>query len=730
MVSIIQSRRTPLSPSIFDHRRGELMNPIQVLHVDASASFGDLVAKILEREDERIEVINESTPVAGLEQLDTRDIDCVVSEYEMTDMSGLEFLERIRANNPDIPFILFTGKGSEEVASEAFSKGATDYLQKRGGTNQYTLLANRISNYVESARAEKRRRRQLEAIETAQEGISLLDEDGYFIYVNGEYADIYGYNPEEMIGEHWELTYPEHEISAVYEEILPEVREKGEWHGETKGRRADGSTFPEDHSLSMSGTGELICTVREVSEQGPELAEARYESIAESATDAIITIDADSTIRFANPAVEDIFGYAPSDIVGEPLTVLMPERFRTPHREAVSRFIETGERQIDWTEVELTGQRKDGESVPLSISFSSFDYRGDTHFTGIIREITDRKEREHELERERERFATFFESLPNPALSAVSKGGEPIVQNVNPAFEDTFGINIDDISGEPLHDHILPDGNEDKARDLSRRILREGGISTEVTRSTADGPRTFHLNVEVLNPDADSPVGYAVYTDITDRKEREQALKQRNRRLDDFASIVAHDLQTPLATAIGYLELLQDEHHSAAVREIEDALSRAETILDDTLTLARDGKVIDDVDTLALESLAADSWRNVPTKSATLEVDADSKIRADTDRLHRVFENLFRNAVEHGGEGVTVRIGEFDGGYYVEDDGPGIPSEKRRKVFEPGHTESSDGTGFGLAIVQGIAEAHGWEVSITEGSEGGARFEFSGVSLL
>jgi signal transduction histidine kinase len=98
--------------------------------------------------------------------------------------------------------------------------------------------------------------------------------------------------------------------------------------------------------------------------------------------------------------------------------------------------------------------------------------------------------------------------------------------------------------------------------------------------------------------------------------------------------------------------------------------------------------------------------------------------QGDRDRLRHVFENLFRNAIEHGGPDVTVRVGHVDeDAIYVEDDGPGIPAERHEKVFEPGHSSTSGGTGFGLTIVKRVTEAHGWTVSVTDGSEGGARFE-------
>jgi signal transduction histidine kinase len=105
-------------------------------------------------------------------------------------------------------------------------------------------------------------------------------------------------------------------------------------------------------------------------------------------------------------------------------------------------------------------------------------------------------------------------------------------------------------------------------------------------------------------------------------------------------------------------------------------------------------------------------------------------VRADGTHLQRLFENLIRNAVEHGGDDVTVTIGDADGGFYIEDNGPGIPDGDRTEVFDAGYSTNSEGTGFGLSIVEQVAETHEWDIRVTEGGDGGARFEITGVEMV
>jgi len=210
------------------------------------------------------------------------------------------------------------------------------------------------------------------------------------------------------------------------------------------------------------------------------------------------------------------------------------------------------------------------------------------------------------------------------------------------------------------------------------------------------------------------------------RREKDRVAGERD-RLEEFASIVSHDLRGPLNVAAGNLELVGEECDSPHLGTVERAHDRMEAIIDETLTLARQGKAVDEKESVELERVANTCWETVKTANATLDVDASATLSADRDRLRHVFENLYRNALDHGPDDVTVRVGPLDDGFFIEDDGPGIPEDDAETIFEPGFTTSEEGSGFGLAIVRRIVEAHGWSVAVTEGQRGGARFEFSDV---
>ncbi|QIO23910.1 ATP-binding protein [Haloarcula sp. JP-L23] len=219
-----------------------------------------------------------------------------------------------------------------------------------------------------------------------------------------------------------------------------------------------------------------------------------------------------------------------------------------------------------------------------------------------------------------------------------------------------------------------------------------------------------------------------------ERERRERELTRERNRLDDFASVVSHDLRNPLNVATGHLELLTEEYDGDPdhVVGLQRALTRMDTLIDDVLALARSGNQVVEPSDVELGPLCEQAWAVIENDGATLTVpDQSVTVSGDDSRLRQLFENLFRNSVEHGGPGVTVRVGVLSNGdgLYVADDGPGIPVDERESAFESGYTTNGDGTGLGLRIVEEIAEAHGARVTITESESGGARFEIRGLDV-
>ena len=461
---------------------------VTVLAVDDDPDILDLTATFLEREREEFDVITETVVEEAVERLESEPIDAIISDYDMPRMNGLEFLDAIRDDHEDIPFILFTGKGSEEIASEAISKGVTDYLQKKTGASQYSILANRILNAVEQYHAAR-------ALKHSEEKFSKL----------------------------------------------------------------------------VTNSSDVIGVVNE---------NARFEYIS--------------------PACKHTLGYEQEELVGE----------------------------------------------------CAFDYMPPD----------DRKDA----------MEAFFEALENPEM-------EP---KIHFRFEH-------------------PDGGWTTVEARGKNLFDDDFI---------DG---FVVNAR----------------DISELKEREQELKQQNEQLRNMRQVISHDLRSPLSVASGFMDLYRETREESYLEKVDRSLDRMNALLDQMLTLADNDTKVEETEQISLKETVRTAWEMAGVDSAELRIEDSREFEADPVRFQQVVENLLRNAIEHSDGDVTVTVGTTDSGIYFEDTGPGIPESDRERVFESGYTTSENGTGFGLNIVKQIVLGHGWDIEISEGEEGGARFEITGVTF-
>lgn len=463
---------------------------IRVLQIDDDEQILELTALQLERIDERITVMPETEAGRALERLDEEGdrIDCIVSDYNMPELNGLKLLRQVKEEYPDLPFILFTGRGSEEVAAEAITAGVTDYLQKKPGTEQYQVLANRITNSVERSRAVK------------------------------------------------------------------EVEATNEFYGR----------------------------------------------ILEQSFDYVFIVGEAGDIKYISPSVERVMGYEPEELLGQNSFEYLHPDDRQQAFEALAEVMQKPDEEVT---VEYRTKHADG-------SWRWIEVRG----------------------------GNFLE--------------DPYIEGVM-------------------------------------------------------------VNVR----------------DITKRKKHEQRLKRQTKRLKELTSFMSHDMKNQLSIVDGHLDLLAEEVDDDHLDIARTAVSRIDEMIDDIGQLARGDTAELDLSSISIADIAEDTWTAMDVGDATLSIEVAGEIEADPSKFRRMLENLMRNALDHGGEGVSVEIGRCEDGIYVEDDGPGIAEEHRDELFTAGFSTTDEGTGFGLSIVREIVQAHGWEISVTDGAEGGARFEITGMEM-
>ena len=582
---------------------------IDVLHVDDDPSVLDLAEAYFERELDAAAVTSVTDPEAALDRLDGDSFDCIVSDYDMPEMDGLEFFEAIPERHRKIPFVLYTGKGSEEIASQALNVGVTGYFQK-GGPEQLRRLANRVDQAADEYRTKEIADRYSTVIEALGYPVYVVDETGVFRFVNEPFAELTGYDREEIIGEK---------------------------PGFIKGDAA----------------------VQE----------------AEDRLGTILSDDGPDVQHFA------------VDIVP-----------------------------------------KEGEPIPCRDHMAALPYEGDSFdgSVGILRDVSDERERRAELET---KTRALDEAPVGITITDPTQEDNPMVY-VSDRFVEMTGYGREESIGVNCRFLQGPDTEEESVQALREAIDADEPTTVELLNYRKDGTEFWNRVSIAPIRDADGTVTHWVgfQEDITAFKDRETALERQNDRLDSFASIVSHDLRNPLNVAQGRVELARDASGDAANLDAAlDALDRMESIVERTLALAREGETVGDPERVDLAEVVADSWSTVDTADATLSVETEREVLADPDRLRNLFENLMRNAVDHAGSDVSIRVADLSDGFFVEDDGPGIDSAVADSLFEPGESGTAGNTGFGLAIVQEIATAHGWTVAATTGEDGGARFEVRGV---
>lgn len=336
-----------------------------------------------------------------------------------------------------------------------------------------------------------------------------------------------------------------------------------------------------------------------------------------------------------------------------------------------------------------------------------------------------------------------LDEFPDPVIAYAVESRGARITTANEAFEQRFG----DISSETSVSTIFERFSTidtSGAEDPLTHLVQGDRVGIYLGGYGDRGP----FFVRVIPSDEDA--GYLLFCDLRQCPEIGDPPA-----VDHVSSVISHDLRNPLDVAKAHLQAARETGDPEHFESVSNAHDRMEQIIRDVLTLTREDAVVDPSERVPIDTAAMDAWQSVDTEQATLDLpDSLPTATADPDRVRRLFENLFRNAVEHGSTGlrpnvsadsvergsqaeeppgqggetapgsdVTITVGTLEEGFYVDDDGPGIPPNQKDVVFEPGYSTRDGGTGLGLAIVERIVAAHDWEMDLTTNESGGVRFE-------
>ncbi|MFP5245658.1 MAG: PAS domain S-box protein, partial [Thermoanaerobaculia bacterium] len=618
------------------------------------------------------------------------------------------------------------------------------------------------------AREQESREQVTTILESITDAFFAVDREWRFTYLNGEAERLLRRRRDDLLGRSlWDefsgavgSTF-EHEYRRAMEQ---QTTVHFEAHAPTTGIWADVRAYPSRDGLSVFFRD---VTSRKQAEERVRESEARFRALAENAAMAVFVIDEESRIEFANPQVERIFGYPIAEILGKPLDMLMPETHRHRHHAGIRRYLDTGRRTIPWEGIELPGLTRDGRIVPLEISMGEFVREGRHYFTGMARDITERKEAEAALRQSEERFRTLGNSIPQLAWMADSSGS---IFWYNDRWHEYTGTTLEEMQGwgwqkvhHPEHvnrvveriRHAFETGEpwEDTFPLRSRTGEYRWFLSRALPIRDADGKvvRWFGTNTDITEQlDAAAERERLLERERTAREEAEQRRAELERVTESRAGLIrgfSHDVRNPLTVADMTAQLLEvanlrDEEREN-VQGIRRSIRTSLRLLDDLLDVARAEAgqlevecVSTDVSEVARE-VTEDFRAPATAVGLSLEIRVPDELRADTDptRLRQILGNLLSNAVKYAPSShVTVSAELRDSGgpragnwvaVSVRDTGPGIPEDKKEAIFQE-YTRldptAQQGAGIGLAISRRIARILSGDLTVESELGRGATF--------
>jgi PAS domain S-box-containing protein len=393
------------------------------------------------------------------------------------------------------------------------------------------LVAAVTTSSVDRRRSEDRLRL---VIDTAPAMLHSARPDGYVDFFNKRWLEYVGVSLEDIQGWRWTNVFHPEDVEDTVGKWRSSLATGRPFEAEARLRRADGEyrlmllrnvpLCDEAGSIVKWYGSATDIEDRKRAEEELKGSEERHRVIVEAASDAVISMDESGGILLANPATARIFGYDPVDLIGKPLTMLMPEFMRKLHVAGFRRYLATGERHLNWQGVEVTALRKNGQEFPVEVSFGEMISNGHSVFTGFIRDISEKKRAEDELRKQKEDFQKIFESIP---MMIVFFGPDGRLELVSPEWERTVGWTLKEIREHNLDifvEHFPDPQYRQVVRDY---VAAPTGEWREFKLRTRD-VGVIDISGYTVRLSDGSTVG--IGRDITERKRAEAELRESEAR--------------------------------------------------------------------------------------------------------------------------------------------------------------------------------------------------------
>ncbi|MGC2015893.1 MAG: PAS domain S-box protein [Candidatus Acidiferrales bacterium] len=636
-----------------------------------------------------------------------------------------------------------------------------------GDSSLRTLIACEDINDRKQAEAKQRQSEiQLQVFfENSPNMIFLKDRKGRYIYANREFKRVRGITEEHINGKTDDELFPA-EQATTFQASDRQVLEAGapiDFEHVTMQNDGEHTSIAQKFPLfnadgEIYGIGGIVTdiTERKREEAARRYIEESHRLVLETSSDAVVTMDENGAIRFANPATMRIFGYDPTELIGKPLTVLMPEWMRKLHDGGFRRYLATGQRHINWQGTELTGLRKNGEEFPVEVSFGELTRDGHKVFTGFIRDISARKNAEERLRASERSLRELTETIPQMLWTAEPDGA---VDYCNQRALDYTGLSAEQVRGAGWMKTVHRDDIKSVSRAWTTAVCSGEPFQQEF-RSLRAADQTYRWCISRALPLRD-PSGrilkwFGTVVDLHDWKQAQQALQMTQAELarvsrlttmGELAASIAHEVNQPLTAVTNNgsacLRLLanrslEPEVLRRALEEIVADGTRASAVIARIRGFIKKApvekteldlnEVIQEVLALAGHELHKNQVLVECQLSNTLPL-----VRTDRIQVQQVLLNLIMNSIEAmtGANNqprvlvVESRIDESGGVLVaVRDSGAGLGSQADR-LFTPFFTTKANGMGMGLPISRSLIESHGGRLWATTNSPHGAVFSFT-----
>ncbi len=719
---------------------------MRVLFVDDEPELLEQAKLFLEKDDDLLEIKTATSAEEGLDLIEDESYDAVVSDYQMPGLNGLEFLKILRGDmEVDLPFIVFTGKGREEVAMEALNLGADHYLQKRGFPEaQYKALANVVIKEIKRKKSEsalQESQRRLSTLLKNLPGMAYrcrVDEDWTMLFVSEGGYELTGYRSEDLVNNskvsYKELIHPEDRV-YVRDEIQKSIQEKEPFqveyrivtaNDEEKWVWEQGRRVPS----SESGKNLLEGIIIDVSERKKIEKDLYFESnllssLLNSIPDFVYFKDKEARYIRVSKAYAESLGLDIEEIMGKNVLDLYPENEGRRMHEDDMKVIEEEKVVVD-KEDRIT--LPSGETRWMSTTKTPrYDSEGNViGMMGISRDVTDFKEIEMDLEEERDFVKKFLETSP---VFFVAIDPERKVRMMNKTMLKRLGYSEEEVMGEDYVSEFIPESDRRELEKVFDRIKAGKKTINENKVLTKEGEEILieWRGRPIFGENGELDYFFGVGIDINDRKEAEK-------REEFLHSLLRHDLRNKNQIAEGYLELIMDynlpekaeEYLGKINRAIEEGIELIEKVR--TLRQLKNEENPKEIRINSLLEKVVEDYQSM-TENGDIEFvySGDSIEALGGNLLEEALSNLIENSVKHGDcDKIRISCCENDGEVIivVEDDGIGISDEVRGKVFRRGFREGENaGSGLGLYLVREIVNSYGGSVEIKDSELGGARFD-------